>query len=72
MALARPVRAMIVFAVILWCFVVFQIFKPMPERHGPGDRYLNFERDPNLDREPFEPATSIAHVPKTIANIFHF
>ncbi|CAG9943234.1 unnamed protein product [Clonostachys rosea f. rosea IK726] len=49
MALARPVRAMIVFAVILWCFVVFQIFKPMPERHGPGDRYLNFERDPNLD-----------------------
>jgi hypothetical protein len=50
MAIARPVRALIGLAVVLWCFFLFQMFKPMPEFHGPADRFINFERDPNLDR----------------------
>jgi mannosyltransferase len=50
MALARPVRALMVVAGLLWCFFLYQIFKPTPEIKGPADRYLNFERDPNLDR----------------------
>jgi mannosyltransferase len=51
MAVARPFRALMVLAGLLWCFFVYQIFKPSPSLHGPGERYQNFERDPNLDRE---------------------
>jgi mannosyltransferase len=51
MAIARPVRALALLAVILWCFFVYQVLKPSPGLRGPGDRYINFERDPNLDRE---------------------
>jgi mannosyltransferase len=54
MTIARPVRALILVAILLWCFFLYQLFKPTPEFHGPGDRYLNFERDPNLD-PTFEP-----------------
>lgn len=50
MTIARPVRALILVAIFLWCFFLYQLFKPSPEFHGPGDRYLNFKRDPNLDR----------------------
>lgn len=50
MAIARPVRALVLTAAICWCFVIFRLFKmPSSEIHGPGERYLNFERDPNLD-----------------------
>jgi mannosyltransferase len=49
MAIARPVRALVGLAAVLWCFFLFQMFKPMPEFHGPADRFINFERDPNLD-----------------------
>lgn len=55
MTVARPLRALIIAAVILWCFFLYQMFKPVPEFHGPGDRYINFERDPNLDRESMRP-----------------
>lgn len=51
MAIARPVRALIGLAAVLWCFFLYQCFKPTPEIHGPGDRYMYFERDPNLDRK---------------------
>lgn len=54
MTIARPVRALILVAILLWCFFLYQLLKPSPEFHGPGDRYLNFERDPNLD-PTFEP-----------------
>jgi mannosyltransferase len=52
MAIARPVRALGFAAVFMWCFFIWQIFKPtgrpvMPSRSG----ITNFERDPNLDRE---------------------
>lgn len=50
MAIARPVRALMFAAAVLWCFFLYQIFKPSASLHGPGNRYLNFERDPNLDR----------------------
>ncbi|KFA48114.1 hypothetical protein S40293_09296 [Stachybotrys chartarum IBT 40293] len=49
MAIARPFRALMLLAVVLWCFFLYQIFKPTPTLHGPGDRYQNFERDPTLD-----------------------
>lgn len=51
MVMARPVRALTILAGVLWCFFLYQVFKPSPALHGPGDRYINFERDPNLDRE---------------------
>jgi hypothetical protein len=51
MGIARPVRALIGVAIVVWCFFLYVLFKPSPELHGPGDRYLNFERDPNLDRK---------------------
>ncbi|RDA94397.1 hypothetical protein CP533_2261 [Ophiocordyceps camponoti-saundersi (nom. inval.)] len=50
MAIARPVRALAFAAALCWCLVIFHLIKvPSPEIHGPGERYLNFERDPNLD-----------------------
>ncbi len=50
MAIARPVRALIGVAIFCWCIFIYVLLKPSPELHGPGDRYINFERDPNLDR----------------------
>lgn len=38
-------------AVGLWCFFLYQLFKPTASIFGPAGRYANFERDPNLDRE---------------------
>ncbi|KAJ4198602.1 putative mannosyltransferase ktr4 [Fusarium falciforme] len=49
MTVARPVRALIAVGIILWCFFLFQIFAPSWGLTGPGERYSNFERDPNLD-----------------------
>lgn len=51
MTVARPVRALIFSAVVLWCFFLYQIFSPSWSLRGPADRYVNFERDPNLDRK---------------------
>lgn len=51
MAIARPVRALLFFAAVVWCFFLYQIFKPDGLIRGPGARYQNFERDPTLDRE---------------------
>lgn len=61
MAIARPVRALFALAALTWCFFIFQLLKPSPEFHGPGDRYLNFERDPNLDRELTRPTLTTNH-----------
>ncbi|KOS18899.1 Glycolipid 2-alpha-mannosyltransferase 2 [Escovopsis weberi] len=49
MAIARPVRAMVVVAGLAWVFVLYHFFSPVPGYNNPGDRYINFERDPNLD-----------------------
>ncbi|UNI19076.1 putative mannosyltransferase ktr4 [Purpureocillium takamizusanense] len=49
MAIARPVRALLILAAVVWCFFLYQIFKPDGLIRGPGARYQNFERDPNLD-----------------------
>ncbi|RDA86601.1 hypothetical protein CP532_6012 [Ophiocordyceps camponoti-leonardi (nom. inval.)] len=80
MAIARPVRALAFAAALCWCLVIFHLIKvPSPEIHGPGERYLNFERDPNLDPtgEPDGPlrrassryaadATDSARIPATL------
>ena len=50
MTIARPVRALILVAILLWCFFLYQVFKPTASIFGPAGRYANFERDPNLDR----------------------
>lgn len=50
MAVARPVRALLFLAAALWCLFLYNLFSPMSLERGPGDRYVNFERDPNLDR----------------------
>ncbi|KAM4056066.1 glycolipid 2-alpha-mannosyltransferase [Hirsutella rhossiliensis] len=49
MAIARPVRALTITAVVLWFLVLYRIFRAPSSIHGPGERYINFERDPNLD-----------------------
>ena len=46
MAVARPVRALGVAAVLMWCFFLYQIFKPAATLR-PN---LNTEREPNQDR----------------------
>lgn len=51
MALARPLRALGLAAILLWCFFLYQIFRPSTPIKGPGHLYKNFERDPNLDRK---------------------
>lgn len=51
MAIARPVRALGGLAAILWCFFLYQLLRPSSSYNSPGDRYINFERDPNLDRK---------------------
>jgi mannosyltransferase len=52
MAIARPIRALALAAVLMWCFFLYQIFKPAAPVRGPGEQFQNLERDPNLDREP--------------------
>lgn len=51
MAIARPVRVLGLAAVMMWCFFLYQVFKP-----GSGIKtplgIPNNERDPLLDREP--------------------
>lgn len=51
MAIARPVRALGLAAVLMWCFFLYTILKPSPGLHGPGGSVRGgYERDPNLDR----------------------
>ncbi|PHH63463.1 hypothetical protein CDD81_5842 [Ophiocordyceps australis] len=49
MAIARPVRALVVAAALASCFFFYQILRTPSPTRGPGERYVNFERDPNLD-----------------------
>jgi hypothetical protein len=53
MALARPIRAMLLAAVLLWCsFIYIHILTgPSSGILSKGENYLNFEREPTLDRE---------------------
>lgn len=50
MAVARPVRVLGLAAIMMWCFFLYQVFKP-----GTGIKtplgIPNNERDPLLDRE---------------------
>ncbi|KAG6004566.1 hypothetical protein E4U21_000950 [Claviceps maximensis] len=49
MAIARPVRVLFFAAAVLWCLFLYQVLRPSSGLRGPGERYVNFERDPNLD-----------------------
>ncbi|KAK7955069.1 glycolipid 2-alpha-mannosyltransferase [Apiospora saccharicola] len=48
MAIARPVRALGLAALLMWIFFLYTIMKPTPGLVGP-DKYKTFERDPQLD-----------------------
>jgi len=50
MAVARPVRALALAAIMMWCFFLYQIFKPSGSLPGRGDTGPIIEKDPNLDR----------------------
>jgi len=52
MAIARPVRALGLAAIVMWIFFLWQMFSPSAPIRKPGDDYNGiYERDPNLDRE---------------------
>jgi len=51
MAIARPVRALGLAAVVMWCFFLWQIFTPSTPATPRTQSHQNFERDPNLDRK---------------------
>lgn len=50
MAIARPVRVLGLAAAMMWCFFLYQIFKPGSSVTMPSS-IPNNERDPLLDRE---------------------
>lgn len=50
MAIARPVRVLGLAAAMMWCFFLYQIFKPGSSIKAPTG-IPNNERDPLLDRE---------------------
>lgn len=50
MAIARPVRVLGLAAAMMWCFFLYQIFKPGSNMSAPLGLPSN-ERDPLLDRE---------------------
>ena len=52
MGLAKPVRALFLAALALWGFVLYVLFVQRGGGIlGPSERYVNFERDPNMERE---------------------
>jgi len=52
MAIARPVRALGLVALVMWCFFIWQLFKPTSSHIRPADPNLaSLERDPNHDRK---------------------
>lgn len=50
MAVARPVRVLGLAAVMMWCFFLYQVFKPGSPIPLPGGIPKN-EKEPLLDRE---------------------
>ncbi len=50
MALARPMRALLLAAIVAWCIFLYQIFKPSGSMSAQGPGLERLERDPNLDR----------------------
>lgn len=52
MAIARPVRALGLAAIVMWCFFVWQLIKPTASPVKVNDGLIpSFAHDPNLDRK---------------------
>ncbi|RYP18575.1 hypothetical protein DL765_003860 [Monosporascus sp. GIB2] len=49
MAIARPVRALGLAAILMWCFFLYTIIRPGPSIKGSADFKGTIERDPQLD-----------------------
>lgn len=61
MAIARPVRMLLLAAVVMWMVVMYMLISP-GSHVGRGrikkphtEKLETFERDPNLDRKPSLP-----------------
>jgi mannosyltransferase len=56
MAIARPVRALGLAAIVMWCFFLYQVFwtssptVPASTPKGPDEKFVNMEKDPMADR----------------------
>lgn len=68
MAVARPVRVLGLAAVMMWCFFLYQVFKPGVPIPLPSGIPKN-EKEPLLDRESLsiEPAPRLAFPQSCVA-----
>ena len=56
MAIARPVRALGLAAIVIWCLFLYHMFQPSTRMGDgaafpPGKKIENMEHDPMLDRK---------------------
>ena len=56
MALARPLRVLLLAAFLAWCFFLYHIFRPSQPIRAQGPSLEKIERDPNLDRTSRPPS----------------
>ena len=62
MAIAKPVRALAVVSVLLFCYLLFLVFKQTPITKGPGDLEQPIPDEPMYKgRLPCCSVFSIAH-----------
>ena len=51
MAIARPVRALGLAAILMWCYFLYTVLRPAPEGiSSAADFRGTIDRDPQLDR----------------------
>lgn len=59
MAIARPLRALGLVAIVAWCFFLYHMFRPSSLSDGasapPSGKIENMEHDPMMDRKPALP-----------------
>lgn len=59
MAIARPLRALGLVAIVAWCFFLYHMFRPSSLSDGatppPPNKIENMEHDPMMDRKPLRP-----------------
>lgn len=70
MAVARPVRVLGLAAVMMWCFFLYQVFKPGSPIPLPSGIPKN-EKEPLLDRESLcpDPAHRLAFTQSRVATL---
>lgn len=51
MAIARPVRALGLAAILMWCYFLYTVLRPGPSIKSSADFKGTIDRDPQLDRK---------------------